>query len=102
MPLTAIPNVSAPSLPCLPTQTAVHDATTGQWLCYTDPIVCPAGTTLYVAPASPFPWKFCTPDAAYAAATYGPNVAAQTVPTLSEWGVIVLVVLLGIVGCRRV
>lgn len=103
--LVAVPNVSAPALPCVPGQVAIYRGASG-WGCFDEATPCPAGTVLFVAPPSPFPWRFCTPDPGYSTQTYGPNLATPAgqvaaVPTLSTWALGALLVTLAIVGARR-
>lgn len=104
--LLAVPNVSAPQLPCNPGQTAIPRTTNYGWDCVSGPVVCPAGTTLYVSAPAPFEWRFCTPDITYAVVQYGPNQATAplgivAVPTLSEYAVMVLVAALALTGAWR-
>jgi hypothetical protein len=89
----------------LPNQTGIYHPEIGRWGCANGPVVCPAGTTLYVAPPSPFSWRFCTPDVGYAEAMFGPNAAALgpvAVPALSSWALMSVFVLLAVLGAWKV
>jgi hypothetical protein len=101
--LTAIPNVSAPDLPCEIGLTAINQGDS-TWHCVAGPVACPAGTQLYVGKVLTFEWKFCTPDIPYAEAHFGPNLAPSVtpsaVPALDLWASVLVVSLLSYAGMR--
>lgn len=102
--LTAIPNVSAPDLPCEVGLTAINRGD-GTWGCVAGPALCPAGTQLYIGKVLTFEWRFCTPDIPYAESRFGPNLApaqipASAVPALDLWASVFVVSLLSYVGMR--
>jgi hypothetical protein len=93
--------VSTPQLPCLPTQVSIEEPG-GRWICAPTETPCPDGTTLYVSVPEPYVWRACaTPESVAAlTAAHGPNQAVATVPALSTWATIVVVLVIALVGLR--
>ena len=83
--LTATPNVSAPQVPCLPSQTGINVG--GRWICVADPVTIEAnltGTPVLGSSYGSFTETIQQGITGYRCATLGDWLAA--IERIEEWG----------------